>query len=69
MIEDGELARHARKARRIYHARRDYLAARLRSALPHALAFDIPRWRYGRGSSTAPTPSAGAKRQANWGYF
>ena len=43
MIEDGELARHARKARRIYHARRDYLAARLRSALPDALAFDIPR--------------------------
>jgi len=43
MIEDSELARHARKARRIYHARRDYLAARLRSALPGALAFDIPR--------------------------
>lgn len=43
MIEDGELARHARKARRIYHARRDHLAARLRSALPDALAFDIPR--------------------------
>lgn len=43
MIEDSELARHARKARRIYHARRDYLAARLRSALPDALAFDVPR--------------------------
>ena len=43
MIEDGELARHARKARRVYHARRDYLAARLRSALQGALAFDIPR--------------------------
>ena len=43
MIEDGDLARHARKARRIYHARRDYLATRLSAELPEALAFEIPR--------------------------
>lgn len=43
MIEDGELARHARKARRIYHARRDHLAERLAAGLPEALAFDLPR--------------------------
>ncbi|WP_030539550.1 PLP-dependent aminotransferase family protein [Sphingobium sp. DC-2] len=43
MIADGELARHARKARRIYHARRDHLGERLAASLPEALAFEIPR--------------------------
>ena len=41
VIEDGLLARHARKMRRIYHERRDALAGALEEKLPE-LAFDVP---------------------------
>ena len=42
LIEDGEVARHARRMRRIYHARRDAMVASLSRHLGSALSFDIP---------------------------
>ena len=42
LIEDGELARHARRMRRVYHARRDAMVASLTRHLGSALAFDVP---------------------------
>jgi GntR family transcriptional regulator / MocR family aminotransferase len=42
LIEDGEVQRHARRARRIYHARRDYLTNALRRAFPQVLYFEPP---------------------------
>ncbi len=42
LIEDGELARHARKMRRIYQARRDALVAALGRELGGALTFRLP---------------------------
>lgn len=42
LIEDGELARHARKARKIYQQRRDNLVEELRRELPEALSFVVP---------------------------
>lgn len=42
LIEDGELRRHARKARRIYQTRRDLLAALVTQHLGEALSFDLP---------------------------
>jgi GntR family transcriptional regulator/MocR family aminotransferase len=42
LIEDGVLARHARKMRRLYHERRDALAAALGELLP-SLRFDVPK--------------------------
>lgn len=43
MIDDGAVLTHSLKARRIFHARRDLLAARLREALGGALDFEVPR--------------------------
>ena len=42
LIEDGELARHARKMRRIYAARRDALATSLARELGGVLEFALP---------------------------
>jgi len=42
LIEDGEVARHARRMRRLYHARRDALVASLRRHLGSALCFEVP---------------------------
>ena len=42
LIEDGEVARHARRMRRVYHARRDAMVASLTRHLGSALAFDVP---------------------------
>jgi len=42
LIEDDELGRHARKMRRIYHARRDVLAGALRAQLGDRLVFQVP---------------------------
>ncbi|MGV0816339.1 MocR-like pyridoxine biosynthesis transcription factor PdxR [Martelella sp. AMO21009] len=42
LIRDGDLGRHARKARRIYRARRDVLAAALREHLGERIAFETP---------------------------
>ena len=42
LIDDGEVQRHARRARRIYQARRDFLTDALRRAFPQVLYFDAP---------------------------
>lgn len=42
LIADGTLRRHARKARRIYHARRDHLAALLNQHLSDNADFSLP---------------------------
>jgi GntR family transcriptional regulator/MocR family aminotransferase len=42
LIEDGELGRHARRARRAYHGRRDALAEALGKHLGKVLRFALP---------------------------
>ncbi|WP_288928353.1 PLP-dependent aminotransferase family protein, partial [uncultured Maritimibacter sp.] len=42
LIRDGDLGRHARKARRVYRARRDLLAALLGEHLAGRATFDLP---------------------------
>ena len=42
LFEQGEAQRHAQRARRIYHARRDFLVCALRRDLGSALAFEVP---------------------------
>lgn len=42
LIEDGEVARHTRKMRRIYQSRRDAFAAALQRELGHVLTFHLP---------------------------
>jgi GntR family transcriptional regulator/MocR family aminotransferase len=42
LLEDGEVQRHARRIRRIYHRRRDALCAALLRHLGAALSFDVP---------------------------
>lgn len=42
LLQDGELRRHARKARKVYLERRDLLVAALRRELGDALSFDVP---------------------------
>lgn len=42
LMEDGVVQRHARRARRIYQARRDYLVAALGRRLSDQLAFQVP---------------------------
>ncbi|WP_417277594.1 PLP-dependent aminotransferase family protein [Celeribacter sp.] len=42
VIVDGDLGRHARKARRIYRARRDFLAELLRVQLAGRASFELP---------------------------
>ena len=42
LIRDGELARHLRRVRRIYEARRDFACAELRRELGAHLAFQVP---------------------------
>jgi GntR family transcriptional regulator / MocR family aminotransferase len=43
LMIDGELARHTRRMRRVYGARRDALAEALRRAFGDTLAFEVPR--------------------------
>ncbi|WP_338664737.1 PLP-dependent aminotransferase family protein [Pararoseomonas sp. SCSIO 73927] len=42
LLQDGELARHARRARKIYLERRDLLVSGLRRELGDALSFHLP---------------------------
>lgn len=42
LLEHGDAQRHARRARRIYQARRDFLARTLRTELGDALSFTVP---------------------------
>ena len=55
LFEDGELQRHARRMRGIYHTRRDVLAAALRRELPDALTFDLPAGGMAIWARVAPT--------------
>jgi GntR family transcriptional regulator/MocR family aminotransferase len=43
LLDDGELIRHSLRVRRVFHARRDRMAELLRTHLPDALDFEIPR--------------------------
>ena len=43
LFEEGEVHRHARRARRVYHARRDAMVRALRSHLADVTRFDVPR--------------------------
>jgi len=42
LVEDGEIQRHVRRARRVYHERRDALVAALERRLGDVLAFEVP---------------------------
>lgn len=42
LLESGVVQRHVRRARRIYHARRDFLVRELRTELPDVLDFAVP---------------------------
>ncbi len=42
LLEDGELERHTRRMRRIYHARRDVLAGELAKQLGERVSFELP---------------------------
>ena len=42
LLEDGEVQRHIRRARRVYEERRDLLVEHLRTSLGTALAFESP---------------------------
>jgi GntR family transcriptional regulator/MocR family aminotransferase len=42
LIEEGEVQRHIRRARREYEARRDVLASELKARLGNALTFSVP---------------------------
>jgi GntR family transcriptional regulator/MocR family aminotransferase len=42
LLEDGELERHARRARKVYQARRDVFVEALRRELGGALALEVP---------------------------
>jgi GntR family transcriptional regulator/MocR family aminotransferase len=54
LIEDDELGRHTRKMRRIYHARRDALAAALHGQLGDRIAFHVPTGGIALWVETAP---------------
>jgi GntR family transcriptional regulator/MocR family aminotransferase len=55
LIEDDELGRHTRKMRRIYHGRRDALAAALREHLGDRLVFHIPTGGIALWAEVAPS--------------
>jgi GntR family transcriptional regulator / MocR family aminotransferase len=42
LFEDGELQRHVRRARRVYHARRDLLVELLTATFGEMLSFEVP---------------------------
>jgi GntR family transcriptional regulator/MocR family aminotransferase len=42
LLEEGEILRHARRARRLYQARRDTLVDALRKSLGDDVSFDVP---------------------------
>ncbi len=42
LMESGALRRHVRRALKIYRARRDHLAAVIRTELPEQVSFDLP---------------------------
>jgi GntR family transcriptional regulator/MocR family aminotransferase len=60
LLEEGEVARHARRARRIYAARRDLLVERLRTHLGTALEFSLPPGGIALWARVAPSIDADA---------
>lgn len=43
LSEDGDISRHIRSMRQVYHTRRDALVAALRHHLGHVVRFDVPK--------------------------
>jgi GntR family transcriptional regulator / MocR family aminotransferase len=73
IVEDGLLARHTRKMRRLYKERRDALVAAVRKELP-MLAFEVPAgglalWVEARGRKRALDVDAWAERAAARGVL
>jgi GntR family transcriptional regulator / MocR family aminotransferase len=54
LLEHGDVQRHARRARRIYLARRDFLVKTLRKELGSALSFEVPSGGIAIWASTSP---------------
>jgi GntR family transcriptional regulator/MocR family aminotransferase len=66
LLEDGEVERHARKARRVYEARRDAFVHALRAQLGEQLAFTLPPggmalWARVRGAPVEALAEAAAR--------
>ena len=71
LLEDGEVQRHARRARRVYEARRDALAEALASTLGDALDFDPPAggmalWARAARRTSTSTPGPRAPSPRGW---
>ena len=54
LFDDGEVMRHARRARRLYEGRRDVMVARLRKHLGGALTVEPPSGGIALWASAAP---------------
>lgn len=63
LIEDGDVARHARKLRRIYAARRDALASALARELGTVLGFELPAGGMTLWAQVAPDVALDSWRQ------
>jgi GntR family transcriptional regulator / MocR family aminotransferase len=68
LLADGDLRRHAAKARRIYAERRDALAAELTAKLPTQLSFSLPAgglaiWAWAESGIDAETWATEAARR------
>ena len=68
LIEDGEVQRHVRRARRAYHARRDAMTAALREQLGDAVAFTTPGGGMALWLRAAPCLSVAAWDAASVGH-
>jgi GntR family transcriptional regulator/MocR family aminotransferase len=65
LIEEGEIQRHVRRARRIYAGRRSELARLLERSLPGVLSFDVPSGGTAIWARVAPdVPAAAWARSA-----
>jgi len=60
LLEEGDLQRHVRRARRIYQGRRDFLARELRKELGEALSFNTPAGGMAIWAKVAPDIDADA---------
>ena len=71
LVDDGELQRHAWRARRIYQDRRDFFVERLRQVLGSALELDSPRGGLSIWAKVDPAidPSAWAERARKGGVI
>lgn len=69
LVSDGEIARHVRRAKRVYHARRDHAVEVLRRSVGGALSFDVPSGGTSIWARVAPdvSPERWAERAARGG--